>query len=187
LVVNVADQEAVETVQVDFLCEDQRQWFFEDPPPRCPQDEAVVSYAAGQFFEQGFMLWIEDTDEMCVFETEPRSPNMKHYYCLANVGQHLRPGASADNRLGQDPPPGLQEPVSGFGLVWREEVDWSEAGGVRQRLGWAIEPEFGFDVTWQDAVSKCTWTRYLRGPGGEILVMGPATTIGWPLTWDYYQ
>jgi hypothetical protein len=31
------------------------------------------------------------------------------------------------------------------------------------------------------------WARYLRGPGGEVLVMSPATTIGWPLTWDYYE
>lgn len=187
LMVNVADQEMVKTVQVDFLCENQRQWFFDNPPPRCSQDEAVVSYAAGQFFERGFMIWIEETDEMCVFETEPRPGNIKHYYCMANVGQYLKPGASADNRLGEDSPPGLQEPVSGFGLVWREEVDWPEAGGVRQRLGWATEPEFGFDTAWQNAVPKCMWTRYLRGPGGEILVMSPATTIGWPLTWDYHE
>jgi hypothetical protein len=36
---------------------------------------------------------------------------------------------------GETPPPGLYEPVRGFGKVWREEQ------GVRDALGWAVEPE----------------------------------------------
>lgn len=35
----------------------------------------------------------------------------------------LEPGMSADNRVADMPPPGLFEPVSGFGLLWRGEVD----------------------------------------------------------------
>jgi hypothetical protein len=36
---------------------------------------------------------------------------------------------------GETPPAGLFEPVRGFGKLWREEP------GVRDRLGWAVEPE----------------------------------------------
>jgi hypothetical protein len=37
----------------------------------------------------------------------------------------LKPGASVDNRVG-GAPAGYFEPVSGFGLIWRSEVEYSE-------------------------------------------------------------
>jgi hypothetical protein len=182
---SAAGQETLETAKVQFLCENLRVWFFKPAPPRCPQEEAVSSYAAGQYFERGIMIWIEETDEFYVFETEPRDGTYKHFY--TTTGLTLNPGASEDNRVAEDPPPGLYEPVSGFGLVWRAEVEWPEAANVRERLGWATEPESGFDTAWQYAVPTCVefWTKYLRGPRGEILRLGNATSIGWPLVWDW--
>jgi len=37
------------------------------------------------------------------------------------------------------PPPGLFEPIRGFGFVWFEKL-----GGPASQLGWATDPEKGF-------------------------------------------
>lgn len=184
LQVSSGDQTAVEPVAVRFLCDGLRTWFFEPPPPYCPVGEPSASYAAGQGFERGFMVWVEDTDEFYVFDAEPDASGRLLFY--RTVGLELKPGASEQNRIGEDPPPGLYEPVSGFGLIWRAEVEWPEIGNVRERLGWAIEPEFGFDTTSQGAMLACPrgWITYMRAPHGEILRLGPASTAGFPLVWE---
>jgi hypothetical protein len=41
------------------------------------------------------------------------------------------------------PPPGLLQPVRGFGKVWRENSN------VRNKIGWATASEKGFTSTWQ--------------------------------------
>jgi hypothetical protein len=79
----------------------------------------------------------------------------------------LKPGASPDNRGEESPPPGLFEPVSGFGLVWRGEVTGTD--DLSALLGWAIEPEFGFDTAYQCKMScDSYWDCYLKGPEGEL-------------------
>jgi hypothetical protein len=182
--VTARGETAIRAVTVRFLCQNLRPWFFDPPPPYCPAGDPAYSYAAGQDFERGFMIWVQETDQFYVFESEPDPSGYKVYH--STVGLELKPGASQDNRIGQDPPPGLYEPVSGFGLVWRGEVEWPNAGNVRERLGWATEPEFGFDTAYQDAIVACprAWTTYMRGPHGQILRLAPATTIGWPLVWE---
>jgi hypothetical protein len=182
--VTARGETAIQVLTVRFLCEEQRQWFFDPSPPYCPAGEPSQSYAAGQGFERGFMIWVEETDEFYVFESEPDPSGYRVYY--STLGLELKPGASEDNRVGEDPPPGLYEPVSGFGLVWRGEVEWPEVGDVRERLGWATEPEFGFNTAYQDALLACPrgWAAYMRGPRGQILRLGPASTAGWPLVWE---
>ena len=175
---------AMKTIYVGFQCQNLRQWFFEDPPRVCPQDEARYSYAAGQYFERGFMIWVEESDTFYVFETKEDENGWQRYYSMAEIT--LKPGADENNRVGQDPPPGLHEPVSGFGLVWRGEVEWPNLPKVRERLGWAIAPEFGYDTVYQCSLSKHPklWNCYLRGLGDEILRLYPASSVGWPLLWE---
>jgi hypothetical protein len=175
---------AIQAVAVRFLCENLRPWFLVPPPPSCPADEPTTSYAAGQRFERGFMVWVADTDEFYVFDRQPDPSGLQIYH--STVGLELKPGASEGNRIGEDPPAGLYEPVSGFGLIWRGEVEWPDVGDVRERLGWATEPEFGFDTTIQYAILACPrgWAAYMRGPHGEILHLWSASTTGWPLAWE---
>jgi hypothetical protein len=45
-------------------------------------------------------------------------------------------------------PAGLQQPVRGFGKLWRERDD------VRERLGWAIESEMAYSGAWQPRRSE---------------------------------
>lgn len=185
--VSAGSQTAIEAVAVRFLCSDLRTWFFDPPPPFCPTGSSFSSYAAGQAFEHGFMMWVEDTDEFFVFDSQPDPSGLQLYY--TTVGLVLKPGASEANRTGEEPPEGMVEPVSGFGLIWRGEVEWPDVGDVRDRLGWATEPEFGFDTTTQYALLPCPrgWTAYMRGPHGEVLRLASASTIGWPLVWEVVQ
>jgi hypothetical protein len=174
-------------VTVRFRCENLRSWFFEPAPDSCPAGEPTYSYAAGQYFERGFMIWVEETDEFYVFHSEADESGRRYYHSTGTLVE--KPGASQDNRVGEDPPPDLHEPVSGFGLVWRGEVEWPEAGDVRERLGWATEPEFGFDTAHQYETLACprSWAAYMRGPRGEILRLSPTSTVGWPLAWRQVQ
>jgi hypothetical protein len=182
--VTARGETALQAVNVRFLCHDLRTWFFDPAPPYCPAGDPSYSYAAAQHFERGFMLWVEETDEFYLFESQPDPSGTRVVH--TTVGLELKPGASQDHRTGLDPPPGLYEPVSGFGLIWRGEVEWPEVGDARERLGWATEPEFGFDTATQDAILPCPrgWALYLRGPRGQILRLAPASTVGWPLLWE---
>ena len=69
----------------------------------------------------------------------------------------------------EDPPAGLQAPVSGFGLLWRGQVAGSD--GLRDRLGWALAPEYNFDAVWQTEARPENARTFLQGPGGQVLVL----------------
>lgn len=149
-------------------------WFFDDPPGICPQDAPLHSYAAAQRFEHGLMIWIEAQDAYDIlYDGFILSSGRQHMSSKLTSLQildgplDLTPGASAGNRIEEAPPNGLFEPVSGFGLVWRGEVvDMEDA---RARLGWAVEPEYGFDTIYQCQMSCGShWDCYLQGPQGEI-------------------
>jgi len=162
-------------VKVYPQCQNLRPWFFANPPQRCPADVAHQSYAAGQYFERGLMIWIEDPDDFYVFYRGEDEAGFQTFDWIIDI--ELKPGASEEHRVGEEPPPGLYEPVSGFGLVWRGEIEGVRAD-VRERLGWATEPEFGFDTAYQCTTPSYPrmWDCFLRGPRGEILLLHPDST-----------
>jgi hypothetical protein len=149
-------------------------WFLDNPPGICPKDARLSSYAAAQRFEHGLMIWVEAQDayyilyDSFITPAGRRSiPSTITSLQILHGPLDLTPGASPDNRGEETPPNGLLEPISGFGLVWRGEVVGIE--DVRARLGWAVEPEYGFDMVYQCEMScGSTWDCYLQGPEGEI-------------------
>ena len=180
------EQTGLKTVELHPQCQNLRPWFFAGPPLRCPAAEALTSYAASQHFERGLMIWIEETDEFYVFYDEPDDQGFQ--VVQRTVGLELKPGASEDNRIGEDPPPGLYEPVSGFGLIWRGEVEWPYPDNVRERLGWATIPESGFDTAYQCSTPAYPrlWNCFLQGPGGEVLHLRPDSTAGVRILWEVW-
>ena len=120
----------------------------------CPLPTGVTSAStASQVFERGSMLWLQG------------APNL--IYALFNTGRFQRfddtYNANADPfNGGETPPPGLREPVRGFGKVWRQYPN------VRADLGWGLADEVGGNSTGQ---------RFDRGQmiylpqRGEILVL----------------
>jgi len=168
---------------VHFQCRNVRPWFFDNPPERCPAAVADESYAAGQYFERGLMIWAEDADDFYVFYRGEDQQGFQTFDWVSDI--RLKPGASPDNRVGETPPPGLQEPVSGFGMVWRGEVE-DVRSDVRQRLGWATEAELGFTTAYQCQTPTYPrmWSCFLRGPRGEILYLRPDSTAQVRFLWE---
>lgn len=169
--------EAFEGVAQEYVCVDVSDLFFQDPHGRCGAAPPVASYAAAQPFEGGLMIWVEQSDAFLVFLDD-------HTFWRFTAPLAFKPGASEENRVG-GAPQGLFEPVSGFGLLWRGEVDGAE--DLRAQLGWALAPEFGFQTVTQRGI-ETTWhflDRYLRAPDGRVIYYFRQVYLG--PRWDYVQ
>jgi hypothetical protein len=70
------------------------------------------------------------------------------------------------------PPDGLYQPVRGFGLVWRT---YSE---VRDRLGWAVDQEVGFDTVIQMTTRYKYNSTYIQALDGNVWHLQPELS-GW--------
>lgn len=140
-------------------------WFFGNPNERCPTPP-VSSFATAQQFEHGQMIWIKKLDKFYIFYDS----GLQAWPTNLDIAGPLtlKPNAAIDNRVGETPPPGYTEPGGNFGLIWRGEVEWPE--DVRERLGWAKEPEISFETIYQYGVNHFDVNPdYLRDPEGKIL------------------
>lgn len=100
----------------------------------CPLGSPAGGSSAVQSFERGEMVWIQG------------SPGS--IYALLSTGRFQRYDDTFNAAIdpasgGETPPPGLREPVRGFGKVWRSYPD------VRTGLGWALNDENGGGTTEQ--------------------------------------
>ena len=163
-----------------MLCRDASKWFFDRAPARCPEKPATTGRGAAQNFERGFMIWLSKPDTFYVFYADGKT------FEMASAPYQFKSGASPNNRVGETPPRGMVEPVSGFGQIWRGEMSGIEK--VRQRLGWATAPEFAFDAAYQCAVTGYArlWDCYLKDPRGKVLWLHPDSSAGAHLVWDEY-
>ncbi|MBC7223911.1 MAG: exo-alpha-sialidase, partial [Anaerolineae bacterium] len=100
----------------------------------CPLEAEQATWAAWQPFERGAMLWLEQTREIWVLEDDG------HWERFADTWMEDQP--ESDPNL--VPPPGLLQPIRGFGKVWRELL-----GGPAAAVGWALAPEEGRQTIWQ--------------------------------------
>lgn len=126
------------------------QWFFPGSS-YCPAGEPVASYAAVQPFEHGLMIWVEETDIFYILFKAGAYPDDTRPVYLTFKDVQLRPGGSVDNRVSEPTPAGFHEPVSGFGLLWRNEIEGADLAFLRSALGWATKPEEGFQTQYQCA------------------------------------
>jgi hypothetical protein len=163
---NSAGQESLSSIYIMLNCSDEY-WFFDDPPENCPIDDAVDSYAAVQYFEKGWMLWIEETDTIYVF-FEPQRTYSVFY---SGFGDPEDPAAENDD---YDPPEGYVVPKRGFGLVW------GMYSYIRESLGWALEPEFGYDTTYQLSADPINGRLYALDPDGRLVILNTYLQ-----TWSY--
>jgi hypothetical protein len=166
------------------LSQCQYMWFFGNPPNHCAAELPLYSFGVAQRFERGQMIWVKETDIFFILFNANTLPNDSRLAFVWYRSLQLKPGASPDNRVGEAPPAGLTEPVSGFGLIWRGEVagEFGVLGDqtLRQVLGWAVEPEYGFDMVYQ-CESPSTYshrTCYLRGPGNQMIELGYSAYVG---------
>ena len=134
-------------------------WFFEPPPEACPAAPGQFSMQAEQTFQRGRMIWVETLDRIYVVFEDGRSPAWAQYPDEFGEGVPER-----DDTLA--PPPGLEQPVRGFGLVWRSNPR------VQERLGWATSPEVPYEGMYQaDSPEPSVATIYLRLRDGGIIAL----------------
>jgi hypothetical protein len=134
-------------------------WFFDPPPDACPADSGQFSAQAEQTFEQGRMIWVQALDRIYVVFEDGVSPAWAQYPDEFEEGVPERDDSLA-------PPPGLEQPVRGFGLVWRSNPR------VQERLGWATSPEIPYEGMYQaDSVEPSVATTYLRLRDGGIVAL----------------
>ncbi len=139
-----------QTLSVPVKCATES-WFFEPAPDSCPADAPLNSPAASQVFERGQMIWLSSQSRIYVLFNDGKKPAWIAYTDEFKDGQPER-----DNSL--SPPPGLAQPIRGFGLVWRTKEK------VRERLGWATGPETGYEGVFQsDDLAVPDNTIYLQG------------------------
>jgi len=160
--------ETLTVVDVRFLCQGLRDWFFDDPPMRCPAEAAEYSRATAQTFEHGFMIWVEQSERLYVFFADD------YEFTWLEAPYTIKPSTP----MVETPPPGYVLPVGNFGQLWRDEIEGVSGHRVRERLGWATEAEIVFDTAHQCEVEGYPrmWSCYLRGPDGKVLRLYPEST-----------
>jgi hypothetical protein len=158
---NAAGTRAQSGVTVTLRCT--AEWFFANPPDVCPQDAPLASPAAEQRFEHGTMLWVGAEDRIYVLFDDQQYPRVAVYQDEWDPGE-----PESDPTI--EPPPGLYQPIRGFGLVWRQHV--------RDRLGWAVEPEAGFDTLVQRTSYWKYNHTYIRARDGDVWHLLPERS-GW--------
>ncbi|HEU5087339.1 MAG TPA: hypothetical protein VFT99_07830, partial [Roseiflexaceae bacterium] len=96
----------------------------------CPKDAGTLVPSAEQYFERGVMLWIGPQPGEQIGRIYVVSSLLPITYEVYADTWQAAMGDPSDQ-----PPPGLRTPQRGFGKVWREHP------AVRERLGWATQPE----------------------------------------------
>jgi hypothetical protein len=155
-------------------------WFFSDAPQAgiCPT-APLRSHAAAQRFERGTMIWLEQLGRYIVLEeTLLHEGEVRRRVDYVHDPLEIIRDTSSEI----EPPEGFYAPESGFGLVWRGDV--RNSPGYRERLGWALAPEFGYEAVFQCDNAPPSGGRswrfcHLQGPDGEVIVFHPLG--GWYL------
>jgi hypothetical protein len=98
------------------------------PAAGCPVGSVERVYMARQTFQQGHMIWSDDTETIYVLSNDG---SWRGYDDTFEEGE-------PEDDPGLTPPPNLLQPIRGFGLIWREEL-----GGADAEIGWATSPEAG--------------------------------------------
>lgn len=160
--------------QPDAVADSQRieydcryEWFTTPAADLCPISAPVITSAAAEPFERGYMLYLADPGLYIVLNYDSEEAGRDGRYYL--IYDPLTILDDTADRV--SPPEGLYAPESGFGLVWRGDV---LNGDYRGEIGWATEPEFGFTTTSQCDVATSQWQFcYINHPSGNTIVLHP--------------
>lgn len=152
---DVTGQQTVATVNLEWPCA--HNYFFAPVPLRCPSGPEVRTTGAYQPFEHGFMIWLRLPENVAYVFTFFDGHEMRTATDLWTEGM-----PESDPSI--VPPPGLFQPVRGFGQVWREDAE------LRARLGWATAPEQTYTLIYQaEASSSLPGVSYVTRPDGAVL------------------
>ena len=150
--------EAIADVTLDWPCT--HTYFFAatvEIPQICPAAAALDVQGAQQPFQGGAMMWI------------PGIEGNDWIFVLYNDGDWQRYEDTwyeglPESDPGIVPPPGYEQPIRGFGKVWREHPE------VRAELDWATTGESSVLITYQRQVQESIGGVQFIQPAGASLV-----------------
>jgi len=145
-------------LNIPLTCPDT--WFFEPAPDDCPASPPLYSAGAQQLFEHGVMLWVGEEDRIYVIYDDGGVGAWSAFTDEWNEGDPIDDPSIV-------PPEGFYQPVRGFGLVWREQLN------VRERLGWATALEQGYETAVQRTSRWKYNDTYIRALDGGTWRLGP--------------
>jgi hypothetical protein len=128
----------------------------------CPTGESFPVGLVGQFFQNGIMIW-RDTREIYAVSLAAIRGQGAAMDTFWRVPDTWSEGMPADD-ASFSPPPGLVQPVRGFGWIWRNNQ------AIRDTLGWALAPEDFFQAVWQNY--ERGWM--MTGPDGSVYALSPS-------------
>jgi hypothetical protein len=138
-------------------------------PAGFPTPELFSLVVVEQIFEGGRMLWLQPLRQIWVLVGENIDPRAGTWRCYQDT--YLEGQPERDPAF--DPPPGTvspsqfagavpQQPIRGFGKLWREQES------LRRALGWALTAETMHTTRYQyNAGGNLQSGRFVR-TGGEI-------------------
>jgi hypothetical protein len=128
------------------------------PPGPFPTVTISQIQVAEQIFEHGRMYWLQPTSQIWVLVVEEEgNGTWKVYNDTFEEGD-----PESDPTLVA--PTELLQPMRGFGKLWRETPE------VREALGWAVTPEFGYVSNYEyHPGGEVVNGEYVRGPGYHVL------------------
>jgi len=156
----ITGERAAASVFINVICPDT--WFFNPPPGGCPS-APIQSPAAEQQFEGGVMVWVGVQDRIIVLFADSMYPKVGNYEDKWDGGEICDLGP---------PPAGKLHPVRGFGNLWCTDQM------VRDRLGWALEPEIASDSILQSTTMVKYNHSYLHAADGNVWHLLPESS-GW--------
>lgn len=159
---NAGGEWTADSLQIELICPDT--WFFAPAPAICPAAPAEFGLGAEQQFEHGTMVWVQSQDLIYVLFADGQSYQWYPYMDEWEEGMPVTDPTIV-------PPPGYWQPERGFGLVWREQM------GVRDRLGWAVASEVGYETAVQRTSASYSDT-YIRAADGNVWRLLPEFS-GW--------
>lgn len=113
-------------------------------PDPFPTPVIGAIYIAEQRFEGGWMFWLQPNQQIWLLSVNDEGENIWSIY----DDTFVEGDAESDAEIAA--PEGMQQPIRGFGKLWRENLE------VRTAIGWALEDERGHT------------TRYEYHHGGEV-------------------
>jgi len=150
IVYNSAGVAASASASVRFRCA--YTFFFPTSTRLCPDGPSQSTGAAEQVFENGRMIWLQhapslrqwgwgagDKEDFVILVLYTPNYRAPAWQTFVDAWRESEP----DSDPNIVPPQGKYQPIRGFGKVWRNHSE------VRQRLGWALEQEKGFNTTYQ--------------------------------------
>jgi hypothetical protein len=121
---------------------------------------AQVQYAE-QLFEGGRMFWLQPIGQIWVLSVTGEGRGT-----WATYEDTWQEGDPVNDPSIQVPGDNRQQPVRGFGQLWRTNTE------VRDVLGWAVQPEYGYVGSYEYRAGGQVNAAgvYERGPGYHIIV-----------------